>query len=192
MYFKDIKQTCVHITHIYICVPLLIADRCFPPHVQTIQSVCLLVEPTDHVPKIGQHMGDAVTRHQDSIHHCIAWFFILQSRKVHSFLSFTKIETYVYTYIYIIYIYTPYVYFIYSYTHYFMSLVWKTNESQLATQWRFPGGLRGTSAWSSERGQGADRGLTSRTNRIYLWTYTHILHIYIYIHISFTTGIYII
>ena len=103
MYFKDIKQTCVHITHIYICVPLLIADRCFPPHVQTIQSVCLLVEPTDHVPKIGQHMGDAVTRHQDSIHHCIAWFFILQSRKVHSFLSFTKIETYVYTYIYILY-----------------------------------------------------------------------------------------
>ena len=114
MYFKDIKQTCVHITHIYICVPLLIADRCFPPHVQTIQSVCLLVEPTDHVPKIGQHMGDAVTRHQDSIHHCIAWFFILQSRKVHSFLSFTKIETYVYTYIYILYTYILLMYTLYT------------------------------------------------------------------------------
>lgn len=187
MYFKDIKQTCVHITHIYIRVPLLIADRCFPPHVQTIQSVCFLVEPTDHVPKICQHMGDAVTKHQDSIHHCIAWFFILQSRKVHSFLSFTKIETYVY--IYYIHIYSLCILYIliYSLFHVF----------GLENQWKpagyavMSGGLRGTSAWSSERGQGADRGLTSRTNRIYLWTYTHILHIYIYTYQFYYWDIYI-
>ena len=142
MYFKDIKQTCVHITHIYICVPLLIADRCFPPHVQTIQSVCLLVEPTDHVPKIGQHMGDAVTRHQDSIHHCIAWFFILQSRKVHSFLSFTKIETYVYTYIYYIQIYSLCILYIlrYSLFHVF----------GLENQWK-PAGYAVTFPWRSTR-----------------------------------------